>query len=103
MTELNPLGLMMQCVLHAGIGEEAVCAVVAAYPTPISLYRAYEATIQAAMARGPSGHAVAAARGLLADLAQGSGQRLGPAKAAVVYERLFANGWNLAAAGGSGQ
>jgi hypothetical protein len=83
--------------MHAGIGEEAVCAVVAAYPTPISLYRAYEATIRAAMAQGPGGqHAVAAARGLLADLAQGSGQRLGPAKAAVVYDRLFANGWNLA-------
>lgn len=95
---LAPLALAA-CV-HAGIGEEAVCAVVAAYPTPISLYRAYEATIQAAMAQGPGGHAVAAARGLLADLAQGSGQRLGPAKAAVVYDRLFANGWNLAAGAG---
>jgi hypothetical protein len=77
----------------AGIGEEAVTAIVAAYPTPISLYRAYEASIKAALRS--NGNAVAAARGLLVDLVQGSGQRLGPSKAAVVYDKLFANGWNL--------
>lgn len=71
-----------------------MCAIVAAYPTPISLYRAYASTITAAMAANRN--ATAAARALLADLTQGSGQRVGPSKAAVVYDKLFANGWNLA-------
>lgn len=84
-------------------------AIVAAYPTPISLYRAYNNTITAALAGSGAGaaaaggegggstssNATAAARGLLANLTQGSGQRLGPSKAAVVFDRLFANGWNL--------
>jgi hypothetical protein len=78
----------------AGIGEEAVNAIVGVYPTPISLYRAYAAALKDALACGRN--APAAARALLADVAQGSGQRLGPSKAAAVYDKLFANGWNLA-------
>jgi hypothetical protein len=76
-----------------------VAAIVATYPTPISLFRAYEATITTALnAPAPQAGigATAAARGLLAGLQQGSGQRLGASKAAAVFDALFANGWKLA-------
>lgn len=82
------------CV-YAGIGEEAVNAIVAAYPTPISLYRAYELTIKDSIAANRN--ATAAAKSMLANLTQSSGQRVGPSKAAVVYDKLFANGWNTTA------
>eukprot|EP00775_Hariotina_reticulata_P012004 gene12004-12148_t len=77
----------------SGIGVEAVLAIVSIYPTPISLFWAYEATIQAALAAGHN--ATGAAQALLCDVCQASGQRVGPAKSKHVYDKLFANGWNV--------
>ena len=81
-------------VLLAGIGVEAVQAVVAAYPTPISLFRAYQSCMRAALA-APGGNATAAAQGMLTGLQLGSGRSLGLHKARVVYEKLFMNGWDV--------
>jgi hypothetical protein len=80
----------------AGIGVEAVQAVVAAYTTPISLFRAYETCMRQALAL-PGGNATAAAQGMLTSLQLGSGRQLGPHKARVVYEKLFMNGWDVTA------
>jgi hypothetical protein len=88
--------LLLLLLLLAGIGVEAVHAVVAAYPTPISLFRAYEACMRQALA-SPNGNATAAAQGMLTTLQLGSGRQLGPHKARVVYEKLFMNGWDVAA------
>jgi hypothetical protein len=86
------------------VGEEAASAVVAAYPTPLRLFRAYEAAITAAARAGGASAAAApgaAARRLLAELPLAGGSRLGPAKSRAVYERLFEAGWD--AVGGAGQ
>lgn len=90
-------GVAAAALLGPGVGVEAVQAVVAAYPTPISLHRAYEACMRAALAT-PGSNATGAAQAMLTELQLASGQRLGPNKSRIVYERLFMNGWDVAAA-----
>lgn len=69
------------------------------YPTPISLYRAYQGAMEGAAGGGRNVHA--AARELLAGLRVRSeegapgGRSLGAVAAARVYDHLFANGMQL--------
>lgn len=83
---------------HTGLGQVAVTAIAAEYPTPISLFKAYEAAARAAMAAGRN--VDAAARGLLAGLTASDGagggvRMVGTQKSARVYDHLFSNGWQV--------
>jgi hypothetical protein len=49
----------------------------------------------AAAALAAGHNATGAAQALLCDVCQASGQRVGTAKSKHVYDKLFANGWNL--------
>jgi len=60
------------------------------YPTPISLWRAYQACIRGALAGG--GDAVAAGNSMLTRL-----PGIGPETSRSVYTHLMANGWELKA------
>lgn len=81
----------------AGIGVDAALAVSQAYPTPLRLYRAYKAAITTALHSTPPQSALSAARGLLAALPMPRGPgKLGSERSRLVYDVLFANGWNLA-------
>jgi hypothetical protein len=79
--------LCMLCELP-GFGGVSAQKVIAAFPTPRSLFEAYEAAMCAARTAGAS--AVAAARGLLKERAGISATR-----AAQVYDELFSNGWHV--------
>jgi hypothetical protein len=72
------------------LGPETVQAVVAAYPTPVSLWRAYRTALA-------GGGGVPAARALLTPLRVEGGRAVGPVKSACVFDRLFRAGWGLAA------
>ena len=72
----------------AGISSETCETILQAYPTPISLWRAYEAVIRDATGRGQN--TVAAANKLLTCL-----PRIGPDTSRLVFSSLFANGWQL--------
>jgi ribosomal protein S9 len=82
----------MLCELP-GFGGVSAQKVVAAFPTPRSLFEAFEADMRAAL--GAGGDAVAAARRVLRERAG-----LSTARAAQVFDELFANGWHLGPAPG---
>lgn len=79
--------LCMLCALP-GFGQTLAQAVVAAHPTPRSLFEAYSEEMRSAVRAGRD--AVAAARGLLSRAA-----RLSAARSAQVYDDLFASGWHV--------
>ncbi|KAK9831459.1 hypothetical protein WJX81_007468 [Elliptochloris bilobata] len=87
-------GLMLTSL--PGVGSELAEAVLRAYPTPLSLWRAYAAAQSAASAAGqPAGPAAAA---VLAGLPVSAHRKVSPAQAAKVFGGLFACGWQAAAA-----
>lgn len=64
--------------------------IIDAYPTPQTLWTAYQQVMRSATAAGKSG--TAAARAMLADLQLPSGAaKVGSVKAAKVYDLLFAD------------
>jgi hypothetical protein len=71
-----------------GFGTVSAQKVLSAFPTPRSLYDAYESAMRAARAGGRD--AVAAARGVLRGAAG-----LSAARSQQVYDDLFANGWHV--------
>ena len=77
-----------QCSAFAGISSKTCETVLEAYPTPISLWRAYRATTVSHMQSG--GDALAAANRLLTAL-----PGVGPDTARSVFTTMFANGWHL--------
>lgn len=85
-------GLMLSGVPK--VGKVVSEAIVAAFPTPKSLYLAYKECIAGALRRGGDG--VDAAQGMLAALPlQGAGRTVGRVTSKVVYDTLFASGWNV--------
>ncbi|PRW44966.1 Crossover junction endonuclease MUS81 [Chlorella sorokiniana] len=79
-------GVMLQGVPK--LGPEATRAILLRYPTPLDLYRAYQAVSAAAEERGECGHR--AAERLLRGLkTEGAKAGIGPDKAASVYNCLF--------------
>lgn len=81
--------LMMLCELP-GFGQGLAQKVIAVFPTPRSLFDAFEAAIRGALAGGGGGDGVGAARRVLRERAG-----LSAPKAAQVYDELFANGWHV--------
>jgi len=72
-----------------GLGPEAITAVLKAYPTPSSLWKAY----REAMKQGKG--SVAAPEALLTGVKTESGRNIGPEKSRKVYQMLFMDRWNL--------
>ena len=66
-------------------------AILRVYPTPVSLFRAYEATWRQAVARG--GDAAAECSALLFQLPVGPGRSIQKQQAQKVFTCLFANAW----------
>lgn len=78
----------------AGLGDQSVEAIIAAYPTAQALWGAYRTAIHSAIAAGRNGTAVA--RALLAEIPLPSGAaKVGMVRSAKVYDLLFANHANL--------
>lgn len=79
-----------------GLGPEAVSTILAAYPTPISLFRAYRDVVVRAQRVGRSGRV--AAEELLAGLKNArNGRCIGIEKSRKVFRDLFASGWDVVA------
>ena len=80
------------CHVHcAAVGADVAEAILQVYPTPLSLFRAYEAAISQAQARG--GSPLEEASELLLNIHVGPGPAIGPVRSRKVFTTLFANAW----------
>lgn len=74
------------------VGADAAEAILKLYPTPLSLFQAYEEKMLQARARGEN--VVGAANAMLQGTPLNPQRKLGPMASQKVFSCLFANGWD---------
>lgn len=74
----------------AGVGADVAETILQAYPTPLSLWKAFEA----AMKNAAPGSALGDARRVLTGLVVSPARKISVNQSAKVFDSLFAAGWN---------
>lgn len=83
-------GLMLTRI--RGVGQDAAEAILRQYPTPISLWRAYQSIMAAAISGGTD--ATAQAQQMLRDIPTSALRKIGPSTSKKVFECLFSDQCN---------
>ena len=91
-TTLHDVWGRMLCEVP-GLGPDAVAAILAAYPVPKDLFKAYREALIEGIRNGRGGQVMA--ESVLVGIQADGGRAIGPDKAKKVFQNLFMNHWNL--------